>query len=317
MRRGLAFAFGLLLVALSGCATQSAALRAHPPADLRAALELTTTPFFPQTEKHCGPASLATALGAIGIDVSPQALSEELFLPAREGTLQAEMLGASRRQGAVATVLPGTLEALLRELGAGHVVVVLQNLGLAIAPVWHYAVLIGYDLGAGEVVLRSGTTRRERMLLRTFEHTWTRAGSWAIAVLPPGQWPVTAQARAATEASLGFERTAPPDIATRVYRSALARWPDELTLAIGLGNSLHASGDKAGAAQAFRAAATRHHSAPAWINLASTLLDMGQAGAALVAAQQAVRLDDPQWRSQAQAVLEQARDAARAGRQQD
>ena len=86
------------------------------------------------------------------------------------------MIAGARRQGVVATRLPGTLEALLRELQSGQPVVVLLNLGLSWYPLWHYAVAIGYDLPRGEVLLRSGTTERAVLPMNTFEHTWVRAG---------------------------------------------------------------------------------------------------------------------------------------------
>ena len=303
-------AFSLCVLALAGCAVQTRALRAQPPADLARTAELEHTPFFPQTEYQCGPAALATALGAAAIDADPVQLAQQVFLPARTGTLQIEMIAGTRRQGAVATRLPATLQALLREVAAGHPVVVLQNLGLSWAPAWHYAVLVGYDVDAGEVVLRSGTTRRQVMAMRTFEHTWTRAGSWAFVALPPGRWPATAEEKSAVEAAVGFERAAPPAQALLAYRSALARWPDSLSLQMGLGNTLHAGGDKAGAAQAFRAAATRHRSAPAWINLASTLLELGAVSEALQAARQALAIGDDAWRAQAQTVLRLAEERA-------
>lgn len=301
-------AFFSVALAVAGCAVQTRALRAQPPADLLRTAELARTPFFPQTDYQCGPAALATALGAVAIDADPARLAEQVFLPARTGTLQIEMIAGARRQGAVATRLPPTLQALLREVAAGHPVVVLQNLGLKWAPAWHYAVLVGYDLDAGEVLLRSGTTQRQVMAMRTFEHTWTRAGAWAFVALPPDRWPATAEEKAVVEAAVGFERAATPAQALRAYRSAQARWPDSLSLRMGLGNSLHAGGDKAGAAEAFRAAATRHRSAPAWINLASTLLELGEVPQALQAAQQAVATADETWRAPAQAVLRLAQD---------
>jgi hypothetical protein len=288
---------------LSGCAVQTRSLRAQPPAGLVRAVELADTPFFAQTEYQCGPAALATALQAAGVRAEPAALAEEVFLPARTGTLQIEMIAGARRQGAVATRLPPTLEAALREVQAGHPVVVLQNLGLSWAPTWHYAVLIGYDLDAGEVVLRSGTTRRAVMAMRTFEHTWKRSQSWAFVALPPGQWPLTAQPGAVVEASVGFERVAPPRQAAAVYRSALVRVPGSLTLQLGLGNSLYAAGDKADAAEVFRAAAQQHRSAPAWINLATTLGELGRGDEAVQAARAAVQSSDAAWRAQADAVL--------------
>lgn len=295
-------AWAALAACLGGCAVQTAALRGpEAPADLPRRAELTRTPFFPQTDHQCGPAALATALGAIGVEASPALLADEVFLPARAGSLQTEVLAGARRHGAVATQIPPTLEAALREVAAGHVVVLLQNLGLSFVPVWHYAVLVGYDLDGGEVQLRSGTTHRKEMAMRTLEHTWARSNFWAFVALPPGAWPVTAQAAAVVEAAVGFERSATPAQSLRVYESASQRWPDQLTLAMGLGNSAYAVGDKPRAAEVFRAAAERHGSGAAWVNLAQVLLELGQREAAMDAARQAV--DDPRWGARARELL--------------
>jgi tetratricopeptide (TPR) repeat protein len=297
----------LLAVLTAGCAVQTQALRATPPAGLPARAELVATPFFPQTDYQCGPAALATALGSAGYAAQPAQLAEQVFLPARTGTLQIEMIAGARRQGAVATRLPATLEAALREVAAGTPVVVLLNLGLNWYPAWHYAVLVGYDLDAGEVLLRSGTTQRAVLAMRSFEHTWTRAGAWAFAVTRPGQWPATAEPRAIVDAALGFERAAAPVDAALAYRSALQRTGADLTLQMGLGNSLYAAGDKPAAAQAFQRAAEDHPgNAPAWINLASTRGELGDAPGADDAARRAVALNDPAWQAQADAALRRA-----------
>lgn len=293
-----------LLALLSGCAVQTETLRRAPPAGLAPRVELAATPFFPQTEYHCGPAALATVLASVSPDATPARLGDEVFLPARTGTLQIEMIAGARRHGAVATRLTGTLEALLRELRAGHPVVVLQNLGLSWYPAWHYAVLVGYDLESGDVILRSGTTERLVLPMRTFEHTWVRAGSWAFVALPPGQWPATAEEAAVVEAAVGFERAASPAQAVQAYRGALERFGASLSLQMGLGNSLHASGDRAAAAQAFENATVLHpRSAPAWMNLASTRHQLGQRQAALAAARQAVAVAEPAWAERARALL--------------
>lgn len=296
----------LYVLAVTGCAVQTRALREHPPADLPHKAELDGTPFFAQTAYQCGPAALATALAAAGFTVAPVVLGEQVFLPARTGTLQVEMIAGARRQGAIATRMPLRLEALLREVWAGRSVVVLQNLGLSWAPLWHYAVLVGYDIDEGEVILRSGETRRQVMAMRTFEHTWNRSGHWAFVVSPPGQWPSQADEKAVVEASVGFERSAAPQQAVDVYRSALARWPKNLSLQMGLGNSLYAAGDKRGAADAFQLAAKRHASAPAWINLASVLIELGNSVEAVAAAKEAVAASDDAWRSKADEVLRAA-----------
>jgi tetratricopeptide (TPR) repeat protein len=288
---------------LPGCALlsdppQTAALAAAQPAGLPERFERTQVPFFPQTREHCGPAALATALADVGLPADPERLADAVFLPAREGSLQIEMLGAARRNGAVATVLPGELEALLREVVAGHAVIVLENRGLSFAPQWHYAVLVGYDLAAREVVFRSGTLEREAMGLRTFEHLWTRAGRWALAVLPPGRLPLTAREGDAVDAALGFDRVAPPAARVPAWQAVTVRWPANLLAGLGLGNALFAAGQAAAAAAAFESVAQRHDSAVAWNNLALTRQGLGDLPGAREAARRAVlraQAAEPAW----------------------
>jgi tetratricopeptide (TPR) repeat protein len=302
---------------LSSCAAwlpppQSAALLAAPPARLPARVELDAVPFFPQTPFHCGPAALATVLQHAGFaQATPETLAEQVFLPAREGALQLEMLAAARRAGALPVRLPGELAALCDELAAGQPMVVLQNLGLAIAPRWHYAVPVGYDLGAREWVLRSGTTRRERLDFGLFERTWARGGHWAFAASVPGRLPPTAREADAIEAALGFDRASPPAASrAAVWDSVAARWPDNLAASIGLGNARATLGDWRTAEQVFKAAATKHDSAAAWHNLALVQAQLGQRDAARVSAGRALdraTAAEPAWREAAMALVEQMR----------
>ena len=310
MRRRTVLLGALSAATLAGCGTlgapQTAALNAAAPAGLPLRAELVATPFFPQTRFHCGPAALATVLEHAGLRANPEALADAVFLPAREGALQTEMLAAARRQGALAVPLPPTLDALLREVAAGHSVVILQNLGLAFATRWHYAVLVGYDLAQGELVLRSGTTEREVMPFTLFERTWARGGHWAFVALPPGRLPATAREADAVQAAIGFERVATPAQALRAYDSLLERWPDNLLAGLGQGNARFADGDVAGAALAFERGALRHDSAAAWINLAQVRRQLGQHDGALEAARRAVlraSAAEPQWLDTAQQTL--------------
>ncbi len=296
-RRLLAAAGALALGGLAGCAslgaTGTAALRSAPPAGLPRRVELGATPFHPQEDYQCGPAALAMALGAAGLQTAPEQLARQVFLPGREGTLQIEMLAGARRNGALAIELPGRLDALLSETAAGHPVVVLLNLGLSWAPSWHYAVVIGYDLDEAAFLLRSGPIERQVMPFETLEHTWARGGNWAFVVLPPGQLAASADEASTTTALVAFEKTAPPLRTATAYRSALERWPGSLTLAMGLGNSLYKAGALPEAEAAFRSAARRHDAAPAWNNLAHILLERGRLRDARDAAQKAVALGGP------------------------
>jgi hypothetical protein len=309
-----------LLAALpwsAGCAVLSPtpqldALERALPAGVPARVELDAVPFFPQTPFHCGPAALATVLVHAGFaQVTPEGLADQVFLPAREGALQVEMLAAARRAGAVPVALPGEFGTLFSELAAGVPLIVLQNLGLAIAPRWHYAVLVGYDLPRREVVLRSGTTRREMMAMSLFERTWARGGHWVIAALPPGRWPASAREVDAVQAALGFERAiADPAQRLKVYDSLVARWPDNLPGLIGLGTASAGLADWPRAAAAFERAARAHDSAAAWHNLALARWELGQRDAARDAAQRALaraQAAEPIWRDATQALVERLR----------
>lgn len=287
----------LLLIGalLGGCATtaQVAALREQPPAGLPARHELEAVPFFPQEENQCGPAALATTLTDAGAATSPEVLAPQVFLPARAGSLQAEMLAAARRQGFVAYPLAPRLEDLLREVAAGNPVIVLQNLALDFFPRWHYAVVVGYDLPGDEIVLRSGTTRRLPIALSTFDRTWARSGRWAMLTLAPDRLPATAAEDRYVGAAAALERVA-PGAARRAYATALERWPASFPARIGEGNAAYALRDLAAAEAAYREATRRYPDAPdAWNNLAQTLLELRRREEALAAVQRAVELGGP------------------------
>lgn len=294
------------LIWLGGCATpQTQALLKLHSARLPQQLELSKVPFYPQETHQCGPASLAMVLDAGGAKVTPQELVPQVYLPGREGSLQVEMLAAARRNGLFAYELAPKLDDLLAEVAAGSPVVVLQNLGLSWYPVWHYAVVVGYDLPREEIILRSGLERRQVLPLTTFEHTWERAGYWAMLALPPGSMPRTATEAAYISAAVALEKAGKPKSAEAAYESALKHWPRNLTARIGMGNAAYAQGDVKRAETAYRQATLDHpDSSIAFNNLAQTLADQQRYSEALVSANQAVSLGGPE-RATAVETLEQ------------
>ena len=292
--RALAGVLFLGLVA-SGCATlDSQTLLKNPPADLKTKAELTEVPFFPQEEFQCGPAALATVLGAKGKNITPQDLTKDLFLPTRKGSLQVEMRTAARRQGMLAVTMSGRVRDLLTEVAGGNPVIVLQNLALNWYPLWHYAVVVGYDLERAIIILRSGTKQRQVMPITTFEHTWKRSNYWAIAVVPPTEVPKTATREAFFASALEMEKTRQPRLAETAYDAALRRWPADLAALVGLGNSRYAQANLSGSEAAFRQATQSHPQAIiGWNNLAEVLVAQNRLPEALSAAQRAASLDGP------------------------
>ena len=267
----------LLLAALaaSGCA-RVPAISDHLPEKAPVSVELTGVPFFPQERYQCGPAALATVLTWSGEPVTAEALVPRVYLPAREGSLQPELRATARAHDRLAYEPEPRLRALLAELDDGHPVLVLQNLGLGRWPVWHYAVVIGYDADAGQFILRSGTTEREVLSTRRFLTTWVRADAWAMVVLPPGQLPASADVERYVRAAADLERTGSAEAAAKAWHAATERWPDLPAAWFGLANTRHATGDTAAAVTAWREALLLDPGhVPAHHNLARAYLGAG------------------------------------------
>jgi len=282
----------LLLSWLYGCATpQTQFLLAMPSQNLASRVELLDVPFYAQELHQCGPASLAMALNAAAAQVTMEKLSEQVYLPGRQGSLQIEMLSATRRNGYVAYPLAPKLSDVLAEVAAGRPVVVLENLAFNWYPFWHYAVVVGYDLARQEIILRSGLEARQVLPLKTFEHLWARGGYWAMLVVPAGQLPATANEADYMTAVVALEKVSNLSRAEAAYRAGLQRWENNLTAWIGLGNVRYAQGDMQSAEQSFRQASLRHpESAIAYNNLAQTLLEQQRYAEALVAVAHAISL---------------------------
>jgi Peptidase_C39 like family/Tetratricopeptide repeat len=284
--------FVIVLCLLSGCVSlpQSEALRRTGGAGLPPRVELDTVPFFAQEEYQCGPAALAMALNAAGVTTTPAALAGEVYIPARHGSLQVEMLAAARRHGLIAYELEPQLKDVLTEVAAGNPVVVLQNLGLwAFHPYWHYAVVIGYDLDRDEILLHSGARARRAMTLGLFEFLWLGGGRWAMVALPPGRLPASAREAKYAAAAAALERSGHIAAAQLSYAALLRRWPTDLIGMMGMGNTAYVLGHVAQAEAAFRKATVAHPlAAAAFNNLAQTLADQGKLDAALDAARKAV-----------------------------
>lgn len=294
--RNARFLVGVFLLSLVACANppQTRLVLGSSPVFLPRHVELTEVPFFAQEAFQCGPASLAMSLNAAGIEVTPETLKPELYLPDRHGSLQVEMLAVTRRHGATAYQLAPELNDVLREISAGTPVVVLQNLAFSWYPVWHYAVVIGYDLDREEIILRSGPEQRQILPMNTFEYTWARSSYWAMVALPPGTIPKTAEEAAFVAAVSALEKIAEPEHVQKTYIAALNYWPGNLAAQIGIGNTAYRLHNLAQAEAAFRQAAHDHpDSVAAFNNLAQALSDQALYAEALEAAHRAVSLGGP------------------------
>lgn len=248
--RRAALALGLVL--LAACAAPFDP-ETRLSADVPARAAVTDVPLIQQADFYCGPASVAMVMQWAGADITQDDVAKLAFNPGAEGTYLADMIGASRRLGQLAVQVDG-FDGLLAEVAAGHPVIVFQNLGLGVLPVWHYGVVTSYDIAADEVRLNSGQRDQMVMPFATFERTWARGEYWALVVLPPDQLPATVSEGDILSAGAALERAGQAGAAETLYETGMDRYPTNWLWPFALGNARYAQGDLTGARAALRRA---------------------------------------------------------------
>lgn len=232
--------FLLSLTLLSACASApqtKAVLR--DSGSLPRAHTISNVPFIAQSENHCGPATLAMVAQHAGVKASLETLGSMMFTPGKKGTLQSDYLSAARRLGLIAVPV-FSLKNLLVEVSQDHPVVVLENLGSSANPIWHYAVLHGYDLSSEELIFHSGADQNFRLELSQFERVWKGAEDWAVVILAPGKLPSTSTLSENLAAANALERTNQYREANLGYQSISEKWPESVGALFGLGNTFAA-----------------------------------------------------------------------------
>lgn len=215
------------------------------PQSLPPGVSLSAVPFFPQQDNWCGPAALASLMVHAGLTVTPEEIAPQVFLPGRQGSLNLELLAASRRHGLMPYVLQGDSNTLLQELAAGHPILVLLDLGLPPLSRWHYAVLTGYDSASREFQMISGEQANSRIEWSVFQRLWARGQNWAMLAVQPGTIPATATLLPLLQQGAALEQIGRFAEAGRIYAAAAERWPQSAALWFALGNVAYRQGDVA------------------------------------------------------------------------
>lgn len=287
------------VLSLAGCATapqwpiSDAATSSQGPGQRRI---LNTVPFYPQERYQCGPAALAMMLNTQGFQTDPDALKDRVYLPERHGTLQVELVSAARDYNLVVYPLARNVAAIIKEVAAGHPVLVMQNLRFDWWPQWHYAVVIGFDPKSRSLILNTDTRQANEQPLTVFMNTWKRADQWAVVMLPPDEMPATAEPLPYLRAAHDLESTGHLKAAYTAYQQAAQAWPDQPAALFGLGNVAYQQGNWRTASSHFQALVNQFpQQASGWNNLAYSLLRQGCGDAAKAAAACAARLDSDRF----------------------
>jgi len=249
---------------------------------------LSDTPFFPQEDYQCGPASLAMILNASGVKVHPDNLTPLTYIPERKGSLQLELIGASRKYQRIPYEIDPEITAILAELRNGSPVLVLQNYGLKSIPVYHYAVVIGAE--PETIILHSGSTETLHLDTARFLMSWMQAGAWGIILLKPGELPANLDIDRYIKAVNGYEKIGEKKLAETAYIAGLSKHPDAYSLLFALGNNYLDQRKLIEAETQFRKVLkVDSHNIAAANNLAEVLGKQGNLSAALSVINQAVR----------------------------
>ncbi len=166
-------------------------------------------------------------------------LDARTLIPGKGGTLQIELVTAAEANGLIAYPIEPTFDALIRELNEYHPVIVLVNRGYFWYPLWHYAVITGYDVKMQTILTHFGDTPNEAIPIGTFAALWERSGNWAVVLLPPGQLPEFATAEKFLSSAYNLEKNGLTNEAIIAYETALKRWPNDIPLLFALGNAYY------------------------------------------------------------------------------
>lgn len=267
MQRTRRAAGAFFLLTLTGCATL-------PPAPASEALQIANVPAFAQAELQCGPAALASVLSASGVPSTPESLTPDLFIPARKGSLQVELVAQARLRGRVPLLLAPTEQALIAALREGQPALLLLNQGVRSYPIWHYAALTGFDPVRG-YTLNNGKAEPQTLPRGTVLRQWHWAERWALTLHRPTEIPAYAEASQWIAAAAPLQRSHAV-LAEQAYRAAVQRWPDAALAWAALGEARFAAGDMAESVSSLRkAAALAPQDAAIANNLASVELARG------------------------------------------
>jgi len=226
---------------LAGCASSTIQTDALPAVGFKPSMN-NIAPYIEQDIGHCGPATLAMAIAATGNSYNVDEITSQVYSPNVKGSLQENMISAARRQGYLAIHITGFI-SLIKELEAGNVVIIFENLGINWIPQWHYALVTGYDLQNKTLAMHSGPQPNQFMTMKEFELSWKLTNYWALVVLPPGEVSASADEITHLHAAAALEKMKNFEAAKRAYLGILGNWPNSLIARIGLANAYYNLGD--------------------------------------------------------------------------
>ena len=142
-------------------------------------VRLTIQPYTQEPER-CGPYALAAVLSYLHFSVTPEEISERVYIPKIGGTLTMDLYLMAVRTGAEAEQLRGSTERVREDLDNRVPTIVLLRYGALLSGTGHFVVVSGYSLQPGGVFLQWGDGRESWMAQSGFERMWSRSDYWML-----------------------------------------------------------------------------------------------------------------------------------------
>lgn len=229
-----------VLIFSSGCAPKNPL-----PVDNNYSSSKTDVPFVAPRSKLCASTSIEmlSSYWQSHTSYTPMLSRSELdkrtLIPAKGGTLQIELIATARADGLLAYPIEPTYDALFSELSEHHPVIVLVNRSFSWYPLWHYAPITGYDAKMQTILIHFSEMPNEAVPIETFASIWKRSGNWGVVLLPPNQLPASATVQKYLLSAYDFEKVGMMKEAVTAYKTALTRWPNDISTLFVLGNAYY------------------------------------------------------------------------------
>lgn len=214
---------------LTGCqgTPQTDQLAQQIPTDLPLSHTIENVPFYAQEQYYCGPTTLAEVFNFYGETINADTIAPHIFIPEKQGSLQLEMITATRQYNFLPYSTRGTLTLLMQLVSSDIPVIVFQNLSIQLLPQWHYAVVTGFNLADSTLTLHTGVTPDHTMSFALFEKTWGRGNYWLLAPVPPNTTSPFMDAYTYTRAAYDMLDVGKQEQAVAFLKTATNQWPDQ------------------------------------------------------------------------------------------
>ncbi|MFY0667910.1 MAG: PA2778 family cysteine peptidase [Alteromonas stellipolaris] len=223
---------------LSGCqgTPQADRIALQKPSGVPLRHTIDRVPFYAQEQFYCGPTTLSEVFEYYGHSVSANDLAPQIFIPDKEGSLQLEMIAATRQYDFLPYTERGTLTKLMQLVSSDIPVIVFQNLSIQLLPQWHYAVVTGFDLTTRTITLHTGVTPNHMMSFELFEKTWGRGNYWLLAPVPLNKTSGSMNPFTYVSAAYDMLEVGKGEQAAAFLQTATKQWPNQWLAYFLLGN---------------------------------------------------------------------------------